>query len=236
MANSFTLSGTLHDAQNNPIAGEFVRFRVTSVGSDIETSVVYPRGTIDFKSDANGVLQGESGSNEVWINGNSTTQAAIYEIRLNDGQVVDVLIPSDEEDNEVPLAYILSNYAIDPNAQPLDPPAEAKAYTDALAASPEAGNTAFNPTQWRTDLNVADGAQVNDPTTLLDADINSTVQPYNVNTAKYNDTTANFTGDLAGWRRERINYWRWTADQHHRRQFSRSRQCWRMGAGEWSYC
>jgi len=50
----------------------------------------------------------------------------------------------------------------------------------------------------RTNLGVAIGTDVQayDATIVVDADIGVTVQGYDVNTAKYDDTTANFTGTL----------------------------------------
>lgn len=177
--NTFTLSGTLNDGQNNPIINKYVRFRVTSVGTDTEDGAVYPRNSFDFKTDSSGDLQGESGSNTVWVNGDSGTQC-YYEISLPDGQKVDVVLPSAVEGTTVSLDDIIENYQVDGGTQQSTTLASAKAYTDVLAADPtnNASFTGAAPANWRSGLNVADGAQVNDPTTVLDADIGVTVQAY----------------------------------------------------------
>ena len=42
--NTFTLAGAFKDAKNNPLyAGEYLVWKVTSVGADTEDQVAYPR-------------------------------------------------------------------------------------------------------------------------------------------------------------------------------------------------
>lgn len=156
--NTFTLSGTLNDGQNNPIVNKYVRFRVTSVGTDTEDGAVYPRHSFDFKTDSSGNLQGESGSNTVWVNGDSGVQS-YYEISLPDGQKVDVVIPSSVEGTTVSLDDIIENYQVDGSTQQGTTLASAKAYTDVLADDPT-NNTSFDAANWRAGLDLEVGTDV----------------------------------------------------------------------------
>ena len=53
MPNTLTLSGTFKDANNNPLyVGEYVVFRITSVGTDATDDVAYPRDSVDMLIDS----------------------------------------------------------------------------------------------------------------------------------------------------------------------------------------
>ncbi len=105
MANEFTLAGTFKDAQQNPLyEGQYVIFRITSVGSDIEDAVAYPRESVDFLIDANGDFGGT-----LWINGDSGINC-LYEIRDPSGQRLDVIIPSTVEATTVRYETIIELY------------------------------------------------------------------------------------------------------------------------------
>ena len=74
MANTFTIEGTLKDTQNVAIASAYVYFRLTSVGTDTEDNVTYPKDTVEFQTDASGDFTGT-----LWINGDSGV-LSYYEI------------------------------------------------------------------------------------------------------------------------------------------------------------
>lgn len=154
MANTFTLEGTLKDGKNNPLVGKYVRFRITAAGTDVEDNVTYPRETFDVgPTDSNGDLP----STSLWINGDSGVQC-YYEIRMPDGEKINVIIPSTAEGTTRRLEDILeTDRATGSNQQESTTLQAANAYTDVLAADPS-NNTSFSATAWRTDLNVEDGA------------------------------------------------------------------------------
>ena len=105
MANEFTLAGTFKDASNSPAyVGQYVVFRVTSVGTDTEDQVAYPRDSVSFLIDANGDFGGT-----MWLNGDSGT-VCLYEILDPSGQRIEVIIPSSEEGATVRYEQIIENY------------------------------------------------------------------------------------------------------------------------------
>ena len=90
MANTLTLSGTFKDANNNPLyVGEYVVFRITSVGTDATDDVAYPRDSVDMLIDSSGDFSGT-----LWNNGFSGTNC-IYEVRDPSGQRINVIFPDD---------------------------------------------------------------------------------------------------------------------------------------------
>ena len=90
MPNTLTLSGTFKDANNNPLyVGEYVIFRITSVGTDVTDDVAYPRDSVDMLIDSSGDFSGT-----LWNNGFSGT-SCIYEVRDPSGQRIDVIFPDD---------------------------------------------------------------------------------------------------------------------------------------------
>lgn len=105
MANEFTLAGTFKDASNSPAyVGKYVVFRVTSVGTDTEDQVAYPRDSVSFLIDANGDFGGT-----MWLNGDSGT-VCLYEILDPSGQRIEVIIPSSDEGATVRYEQIIENY------------------------------------------------------------------------------------------------------------------------------
>ena len=58
MPNTFTIEGTLKNAKNVAIANKYIKFRIMSVGTDIEDNVTYPKETVEFQTDANGDFTG----------------------------------------------------------------------------------------------------------------------------------------------------------------------------------
>jgi len=105
MANEFTLAGTFKDASNRPAyVGQYVVFRVTSVGTDTEDQVAYPRDSVSFLIDANGDFGGT-----MWLNGDSGT-VCLYEILDPSGQRIEVVIPSSDEGATVRYEQIIENY------------------------------------------------------------------------------------------------------------------------------
>ena len=172
MPNTFTIEGTLKNAKNVAMANKYIKFRIMSVGTDTEDDVTYPKETVEFQTDSNGSFTGT-----LWVNGDSGVDCA-YEIKLpNKGQRVQVVIPSAVAGSTVRLEDIIESYQVTASTQQSSVLDAANTYTNSLAADPST-NGNFSATEWRTDLNVEDGAQVNDPTTLLDADIGVNVQAY----------------------------------------------------------
>lgn len=111
MANTFTIAGTLKDPENNALASAYIRFRVTSVGTDLEDNVTYPRRTVEFQTDGSGDFTGT-----LWINGDSGIEC-YYEITLPDGQRVDVVIPSSAEGTTLRLEDIIELYQVNSSTQ-----------------------------------------------------------------------------------------------------------------------
>ena len=162
MANTFTLAGTFKDAKNNPLyVGRYVVFRITSVGTDIEDAVAYPQDPISWLIDENGDFGGE-----MWLNGDSGVEC-LYEILEPSGQRLKVIVPSSDEGNTVRYEYILENYQAEVSTQQSTVLGEAKAYTDELAADPSS-NGSFSASDWRADLDLEVGVDVQAWHTKLD--------------------------------------------------------------------
>lgn len=138
MAHTFTLAGTYKDAKNQPLfAGRYVTFRVTSVGTDTDDAVAYPRDPVGWLIDENGDFGGE-----MWINGESGTEC-LYEIIEPSGQRLKVLIPSAEEGKVVRYEYIVKNYQTEDSNQQSSILGEAKAYTDQEVAANSVTDQAY---------------------------------------------------------------------------------------------
>lgn len=155
MANTFNLTGTFKDAENNPLhVGGYIIFRVTSVGADPDTNFTYPRKPVEFLVDANGEISGT-----LWTNGNSDTTTT-YEILFPDGQVVEVILPDTiVDDATVDIDEILINYQVTTSGTQAVTLDAAKVYTDALANDPSS-NPSFAPVEWRSDLGLDIGVDV----------------------------------------------------------------------------
>ena len=120
MANTFTLAGTFKDAKNNPIyVGEYVVFRITSVGTDSEDAVAYPRDPVSMLIDENGDF-----GDDLWVNGDSGTQC-FYEVRDPSGQRLDLIFPSETEATTVRYEFALENYLAAASPQQGSPALEA---------------------------------------------------------------------------------------------------------------
>lgn len=161
MPNTFTLTGTMKDSNNNAVyVGKYVHFRVTSVGTDVDTSFTYPRHGRSFVVGSDGTLSpaltGET--MEMWVNGDSGVQS-YYEIKLPSRQKVDVVIPSSVDGTTVDLATIIELYQVSSTTQQSTTLSEALEYTDALAADPST-NTSFSASAWKSDLDLEIGTDV----------------------------------------------------------------------------
>ena len=152
MANTFTCEGTIKNIKNEVQAGVYVKFRITSAGTDTEDNVVYPKGTVDVLTDASGNF-----SQDLWINGDSG-RSAVYEIELpTQREKIEVIIPSSVEGTTVRLEDIIELYETGGTPQGGTAITTSEAYTDAFAADPTA-NASFSKAAWLVDLNVEDGA------------------------------------------------------------------------------
>ena len=154
MPNTFTIEGTLKNAKNVAIANKYIKFRIMSVGTDIEDNVTYPKETVEFQTDANGDFTGT-----LWVNGDSGVDC-VYEIKLpNKGQRVQVVIPSAVAGSTVRLEDIIESYQVTASTQQSTVLDAALAYTNSLAADPST-NGNFSATEWRTDLGLVIGTNV----------------------------------------------------------------------------
>jgi hypothetical protein len=154
MPNTFTIEGTLKNAKNVAMANKYIKFRIMSVGTDVEDNVTYPKETVEFQTDANGDFTGT-----LWVNGDSGVDC-VYEIKLpNKGQRVQVVIPSAVAGSTVRLEDIIESYQVTASTQQSSVLEAALDYTDSLAADPST-NGSFSATEWRTDLGLVIGTNV----------------------------------------------------------------------------
>lgn len=223
--NTFTLAGKSLDAKNNPAyAGQYMVFRITSVGADVEDGASYPRESVDVLIAADGTW-----TVDLWVNGDSGVEC-LYEVLEPSGQRIEFIFPSVVEATTVRYEFAIENYLASASAAQQTPglathiadlnnphvvTATQTAFTPSGNTSSDTVQLAIQEVQTDVDsrqLQLAEGAfvdgdktkldgiealaNVNDPTTVLDADIGVTVQAYDAETSKYDDTTANFTGTL----------------------------------------
>jgi hypothetical protein len=159
--NTFTLTGTFKDINNNPIyVGRYVKFRVTGAGTDTDTSTVYPRQTFSFVVQSDGTLAPENSGDtmELWVNGDSGVQS-YYRIYLPSREVVDVVLPSAVDGTTADLSTIIESYQVDGSTQQSSTLADAKAYTNVLADDPT-NNTSFDAANWKAGLGLEIGTDV----------------------------------------------------------------------------
>lgn len=106
MANTFTLSGTSLDAQNNPAyVGKYMILRVKSVGTDVEDQASYPRDSSSFLIHENGDWSATS----LWVNGDSGVNC-VYEMLEPSGQRIDFIFPSEVAETTVRYEAALELY------------------------------------------------------------------------------------------------------------------------------
>ncbi len=106
MPNTFTLSGTSLDAQNNPAyVGRYMILRVKSVGTDVEDQASYPKDSSSFLIDENGDWSATS----LWVNGDSGVNC-VYEMLEPSGQRIDFIFPSEVAETTVRYEAALELY------------------------------------------------------------------------------------------------------------------------------
>ena len=106
MANTFTLSGTSLDAENNPAyAGRYMVLRVTSVGTDTEDAASYPQDSVSALIGTDGTWSFTT----LWVNGDSGI-LSYYEMKEPSGQRVEFVFPSGVEGTTVRYEFALENY------------------------------------------------------------------------------------------------------------------------------
>ncbi len=153
-----TVTGPLLDATGAAIASEYVTFRPKTAGADNDVSptTVIGRKTVEVQTDANGDL-----SVVLWVNGDSDINC-VYEITTQNNRIepTDVIIPTSAAGGSIALGELLINHVVSGSStQQSSVLADAKAYTDALAADPSS-NASLSASEWRTDLGLVIGTDV----------------------------------------------------------------------------
>ena len=169
-----TVTGRIFDANGIALANKYIKFRLKSVGvdDDVSPEETFPRGTVEAQSDASGDF-----SVNLWVNGDSDVEC-LYEVKFPDGETIDVIVPSSASGGTIDLATLISENQPDGSAQQSSVLALAKAYTDTLANNPVA-NASFTALNWRSGLNVENGADVTDTENvtaagaLMDSEVSS---------------------------------------------------------------
>ena len=164
MASSTTvINGRLEDAQGNPIANEYIYFRLKQAGADndVTPTTTYGRGPVEGLTDSSGDVKASDGTSDfvVWVNGDSNIQS-IYEITAGNGRIEPtlVIVPSSASGGSIEIGELLINHvATGSTPQQSSVLDEAKQYTDqeleAFAGLPSYITT-FDPTEWRDGLGV----------------------------------------------------------------------------------
>ena len=145
MANTFTLSGTSLDAENNPAyVGRYMEIRVTSVGTDTEDAAAYPQDTVSFLIDASG----DWSATTLWVNGDSGI-TSLYEITDPSGQRLEFIFPTAVAGTTVRYEYALENYlAASATAQQAPAPCPGKLHrASRKPAFPEIRSNLENPSR-----------------------------------------------------------------------------------------
>ena len=164
MASSTTvINGRLEDAQGNPIANEYIYFRLKQAGADndVTPTTAYGRGVVEGLTDSSGDVKASDGTSDftVWVNGDSDIQS-IYEITAGNGRIEPtlVIVPSSASGGSIEIGELLINHVVSGStSQQSSVLDEAKQYTDdelgAFAADPTYIAT-FDADQWTTELSV----------------------------------------------------------------------------------
>lgn len=165
MASSTTvINGRLEDAQGNPIANEYIYFRLKQAGADndVTPTTAYGRGAVEGLTDSSGDVKASDGTSDfvVWVNGDSDIQS-IYEITAGNGRIEPtlVIVPASASGGSIAIGELLINHVVSGStSQQSSVLDEAKQYTDELASDPSS-NSSFDPTEWKGDLGIvnADG-------------------------------------------------------------------------------
>jgi len=117
MANTFTLSGTSLDAQNNPAyVGRYMVLRVTSVGTDTEDQASYPQDSVSAEIQSDGTWSFST----LWVNGDSGV-LSYYEMLEPSGQRIEFVFPSAVEGTTVRYEYAIENYLAEDAAEQTSP-------------------------------------------------------------------------------------------------------------------
>ncbi len=169
-----TVTGTILGVDNAIQVGVYVTFRLKSVGTDSAATSTIDRDAISVVTDANGQF-----SKTLWDNGDSGVES-VLEIRMPSGQRIDVIIPA--ADATIDIWDLIENFQVGtagaqlPTNEALFLRKTGGAMTGAITTS-----STFDGRDVATDGTKLDGiealAEVNDATTVLDADIGVTVAP-----------------------------------------------------------
>jgi hypothetical protein len=163
MASSTTvINGRLEDAQGNPIANEYIYFRLKQAGADndVTPTTAYGRGAVEGITDSSGDVKASDGTSDftVWVNGDSDIQS-VYEVTAGNGRIEPtlVIVPTSASGGSIAIGELLINHVVSgSDTQQSTVLDEAKQYTDteldAFAIDPATAQVNFNATNWIADL------------------------------------------------------------------------------------
>jgi len=199
-----TVTGRYLDLSGTAVASAYLTFRLLDIGADdgVTPKEVFARNAVSVQTNASGDF-----STTLWTNGDSDVDS-VYEVKFPDGRTKQFIIPTATATIDLATLLALHQPASSTQQSVIQGNLDAFAANPTVNASfsattwrsglnvesgatadqtgaeikalyeAEADTNAFDDAAVAKLAGISAGGEVNDPTTLLDADIGSTVQAY----------------------------------------------------------
>jgi hypothetical protein len=155
-----TVTGRYLDLKGNAISSAYLTFRLLDVGADddVTPEEVFARNPSSVQTDSSGDF-----SVVLWNNGSSDIDS-VYEVKFPDNRTKQFIIPVGSAGGTIDLATLLALHQPAGSGQQ----SVIQGNLNDFAADPENSDD-FSASNWRSGLNVEDGADVTDTTNVTAA-------------------------------------------------------------------